>query len=159
MGRLSPPVDLLPMESAAETLDEPRGPAAVAAEPVPTLPLALMVSVALTAAVVLVLTLSLVPAPLIAPELSRLLHGMVLIKGLIGLAGGALVFWRLGRPIARPLAARYIASLCLSAAAVAWLWGLQLILLGGVLFYAGLVGLFLVARQDPLLSDVRRRQT
>jgi hypothetical protein len=36
------------------------------------------------------------PVAQMEPDLVRLLHGMVLIKGLIGLGAAGLVFWRLG---------------------------------------------------------------
>ncbi len=116
--------------------------------------LALMAGVPLTGVGALTLTLWLVPTPALEPDLLRLLHGMVLIKGLIALAAAALVYWRLGRPIARPLATGYIGALCLCAAALGWLWGLHLMLIGALCFYGGLASLYLVGRHDRLLSGV-----
>lgn len=77
---------------------------------------------------------------------------MVVIKGAMGIAAAALMCWRLGRPLAPGLAARYVVALCVSAGAVAWLWGLHLIPLGAGAFYLGLLGLYLAGRRDPLLS-------
>ena len=95
------------------------------------------------------------PARPLEPDLARLLHGMVLIKGLIGLAVAGLVWWRLGRPVADGLAAGYAGAVAISAAALGWLWGLHLIALGSIAFYAGLAALVLVARRDPLLGPKR----
>jgi hypothetical protein len=117
--------------------------------------LTLVLAVFVSAAALLALTLALSPLPQQEPDLVRLLRGMVLIKGAIGLAAAALVWWRLGRPIEHGLAVRYIAPLCLSAGAVAWLWGLHLIPLGSALFYLGLVGIYLGGRSDPLFTDPR----
>jgi hypothetical protein len=114
--------------------------------------LTLVLAIIATAAVVLAVTLSLAPAPQVEPDLMRLLRGMVLIKGLIALGAAALVWWRLGRPVEQGLATRYTAALSLSAGALAWLWGLHLVLLGSLFFYAGLIGLVLTGRRDPLLS-------
>ena len=105
-----------------------------------------------TAAIGLTLTLSVVPPPAVEPNLVRLLRGKVLIKALIALGAAALAWWRFGRPVEGKLALRYTAALCVSAAALAWLWGLHLMLLGSLFFYAGLAGVVLTARHDPLLS-------
>lgn len=86
------------------------------------------------------------------PELTRLLHGMVLIKGSIGLAIAGLVWWRIGRPLAESLAVRYGASMAITFGAVGWLWGLNLVALGSLVFYAGLAGTALAGRADPLFS-------
>ncbi|NEV64351.1 hypothetical protein [Thiorhodococcus minor] len=122
-----------------------------------TLRLRLILTPALAGAVALAITLALVPAPRMAPELVRLLHSMVLIKGLIAVGAAALVYWRLGRPLRSRLAWKYIACLALSAAALGWLWGLSWVPVGGALYWAGLIGLLLVARRDPLLADVTCR--
>lgn len=99
----------------------------------------------------LALSLALAPAPRAEPELVRLLRAMVLIKGLFALGATALLWWRLGRPIGPALATRYGLAVGLCAAALGWLWGLHLLLLGGLAFYAGLAGLLLATRGDPLL--------
>jgi hypothetical protein len=108
---------------------------------------------AIAAAALLGLVLALV-APITPrePELTRLMHGMVLIKGSIGLAIAGLVWWRMGRPLARSLAIRYGASMAIAFAAVGWLWGLNMVPLGSLVFYAGLAGVALTGRVDPLLT-------
>ena len=92
------------------------------------------------------------------PELARLLHGMVLIKALIGLAVAALVWWRMGRPLSGTLAMRYGVSLAVTFAAAGWLWGLTLVPLGSLVFYGGLGAVALSARRDPLLSRAHPNQ-
>ncbi len=83
---------------------------------------------------------------------------MVLIKGLIGLAVAALVWWRMGRPLSGTLAMRYGASLAVAFAAAGWLWGLTLVPLGSLVFYAGLGAVALAARRDPLFSRAHPNQ-
>ncbi|MBV5272749.1 MAG: hypothetical protein JZU52_03595 [Lamprocystis purpurea] len=148
MGRLS-----LPTELPETLLSRPPAVPEIRLDPaILANRLALMACVPLTGAGALILTLWLVPTPALEPDLLRLLHGMVLIKGLIASAAAALVYWRLGRPIARQLATGYIGALCLCAAALGWLWGLHLMLIGALFFYGGLAGLYLVGRHDRLLS-------
>lgn len=147
------------MNQPSTPLEIPAAKAAQAAEPhearTSRLRLALVLAVAISTAAVLALTLAFAPLPQREPDLVRLLRGMVLIKGAIGLTAAALVWWRFGRPLDPRLAARYIVALCLSAGAVAWLWGLHLILLGSALFYLGLLGVYLAGRRDPLFADRR----
>ena len=150
MGRLDLPIELLPSDTARTVATPLPSPTAVAPS-VLTNRLALATAMALTGLSVLGLTLWFAPKPLQPPELLQLLHGMVLIKGLIALVAAALVWWRFGRPIGQPQVVGYIGALCLSTAALAWLWGLALIPLGALCFYSGLAGLYLVARRDPLL--------
>ena len=144
------------MKPFASALERATAEAATLAQAAPIHPsrlrLGLVLIPGLTSALVLALTLALTPPPTQAPDLIRLLRGMVLIKGSIGLAAATLVWWRLGRPISAPLAARYVAAVAVSAGAVAWLWGLHLLALGSGVFYLGLLGLYLAARQDPLLG-------
>ena len=151
MGRLSLPPELLATapRRTIPLADMPPDAAALIQR------LVLATAVPLAGLAALALTLWLVPAPRAEPDLVRLLRGMVLIKGLIGLAAGALVYWRLGRPIAGPVATGYIGALCLSSAGLGWLWGLHLMLIGALLFYGGLVGIYLVARHDRLVSAAR----
>lgn len=114
--------------------------------------LGLALLVATAGAAGLALSLALAPtAPRAEPELVRLLRAMVLIKGLFALGAAALLWWRLGRPIGPALATRYGLAVGLCAAALGWLWGLHLLLLGSLAFYGGLAGLLLAARHDPLL--------
>ncbi|EGV19897.1 hypothetical protein ThimaDRAFT_0573 [Thiocapsa marina 5811] len=113
---------------------------------------ALVVAIAATAAVTAVVTAPFSAAGGMDTDLVRLLHAMVGIKGIIALAAAALVSWRFGHPIARPVAIGYGAAICVSAAALAWLWTLASIPLGSLCFYGGLAGLILVGRFDSGLS-------
>jgi hypothetical protein len=57
---------------------------------------ALVLAVGTAGLAVLALVLRFSHVPQMESDLVRLLHGMVLIKGLIGLGAAGLVFWRLG---------------------------------------------------------------
>ncbi|WP_325291638.1 hypothetical protein [Thiocapsa sp.] len=113
---------------------------------------ALVFAIAVTAAATAVVTAPFSAAGAMDPDLVRLLHAMVGIKGIIALAAAALVSWRLGHPIARPVALGYGAMICVSVAALAWLWTLASIPLGSLCFYGGLAGLIFVGRFDSGLS-------
>jgi hypothetical protein len=113
---------------------------------------ALLFAIAATAAVATIVTAPFSAAAGMDPDLVRLLHAMVGIKGIIALAAAALVYWRLGHPIARPVAVGYGTMICISVAALAWLWTLAGIPLGSLCFYGGLAGLILVGRFDSGLS-------
>jgi hypothetical protein len=113
---------------------------------------ALVVAIAATAAASAVVSAPFSAAAAMDPDLVRLLHAMVGIKGIIALAAAALVFWRLGHAIARPVAIGYGAMICVSVAALAWLWTLASVPLGSLCFYGGLAGLILVGRFDSGLS-------
>jgi hypothetical protein len=113
---------------------------------------ALLFSIAASAVATALIGAPFSAADAMDPDLVRLLRAMVGIKGVIALAGTALVFWRLGHPIARPVALGYGAMICVSVAALAWLWTLASIPLGSLCFYGGLAGLILVGRFDSGLS-------
>ncbi len=113
---------------------------------------ALVFAIAATAAATALVTAPFSTAAGMDPDLVRLLRAMVGIKGLIALAAAALLYWRLGHPIARPVAIGYGAMICVSVAALAWLWTLASIPLGSLCFYGGLAGLILVGRFDSGLS-------
>ena len=160
MGRLPPPAEVLQAQgdsAPAQPADALRVPSTPSVAEMWALRLRLLVTPVLAGAVALAITLALVPAPRMTPDLMRLLHGMVLIKGLIGVGAGALVYWRLGWPLSSGLAWRYVACLSLSAAALGWLWGLYWVPAGGALYWAGLIGLLLVAGRDPLFANVPPR--
>jgi hypothetical protein len=118
---------------------------------------ALLFAIAATAAAATIVTAPLSTADGMNPDLVRLLRAMVGIKGLIALAAAALLYWRLGHRISRPVAIGYGAMICVSVAALAWLWTLASIPLGSLCFYGGLAGLILVARVDSGLSTGLRR--
>ncbi|NEX23272.1 hypothetical protein G3480_23745 [Thiorhodococcus mannitoliphagus] len=161
MGLLPPPVEMLRAEGDP-TLADP-SPDAVLVSDAPSaakvwaLRLRLILTPVLAGTVALATTLALSSAPQMAADLVRLLHGMVLIKGLIGLGAGTLFYWRLGRPLSSGLAWRYVACLSLSAAALGWLWGLHWVPAGSALYWAGLIGLLLVGSRDPLFANLPRR--
>jgi hypothetical protein len=96
-------------------------------------------------------------AALMDPDLVRLLRAMVVIKGIIALAATGLVFWRLGHGIRTLVAIGYGTAVCVSVAALVWLWGLASIPVGSLLFYGGLVALILVGRFDSGLWVTRVR--
>lgn len=156
MGRLSPPT--APLDRVEHRLEiVRRRPACDAGTSFRHRPALVL---AVTATVFSVLTVELFwgpPAPAMEPELRRLLHGMVTIKGLLGLAAAAVAFWRLGGPIARPVAVGYITTVCVALGAVVWLWGLWAIPLGSLLFWSGLTGILLVARRDRWIGEMARR--
>ena len=114
---------------------------------------ALIVGITLATAVGLMLMLALAGPVQQVPELAQLLRGMVLIKGLMLAIGIAAAWWRLGTPTPRPFIVGYSTSLGLSAAALAWLWGLTLLPLGSTLFYGGLIAAFVIAQRDRQLFD------
>jgi hypothetical protein len=128
-----------------------------------TLPLlwrrALILVPALIGAAVLLLVLEVFASPGVDPDRLWLLHAMVLVKGLVWLAAARLIYWRLGEPVSRPLALGYSACLGVSAAALAWLWAIYFFALGAAVFWGGLFGILLVARHDPLVAEVKTKQT
>lgn len=108
--------------------------------------------------VVFAVTMLTLPPVEMEPELQRLLRGMVLIKGLFGLGALSLLLWRFGGPIDRSPARGYTAGICLAFAALAWLWGLTYIPVGGFLFWCGLGGILLTARSDRRIGEMIRRR-
>lgn len=82
-------------------------------------------------------------------ELAQLLHGMVFIKGLFLVVATALVTARLGRAVRRGVLLSYGLTLGIAAGGLGWLWGLDLLALGSLLFWGGLLGTFMVANRDP----------
>jgi hypothetical protein len=97
------------------------------------------------------------------PGLARVMHLMLAIKSLILAAAAVLVLWRLGSPVTAAASWTYGLGLGVSAAGLAWLWGLTTILVGVVLFYGGLLTVFLTATRDrqlfaALKTTVERRR-
>jgi hypothetical protein len=118
---------------------------------------ALGLAVAMTAAATATIAAPFSAAALMDPDLVRLLRAMVVIKGIIALAATGLVFWRLGHGIRTLVAIGYGTAVCVSVAALVWLWGLASIPVGSLLFYGGLVALILVGRFDSGLWVTRVR--
>ncbi len=97
------------------------------------------------------------------PGMVRVMHFMLLVKGLILSAATLLVLWRLGSPTGGPTALAYSLGLGVSASGLAWLWGLTMILVGVVLFYGGLLTVLWAATRDrqlfaALKAAVERRR-
>jgi hypothetical protein len=97
------------------------------------------------------------------PGLARVMHLMLAIKSLMLAAATVLVLWRLGSPVTAAASWTYSLGLGISAAGLAWLWGLTTILIGVVLFYGGLLMVLLTATRDrqlfaALKATLERRQ-
>jgi hypothetical protein len=116
----------------------------------------LVTTIGLTMAISAWFTREIGATPVREPELVRVLHAMVGIKGLIALAAAGLVLWRLGRPIKHVVAVGYAGAICVAFGAVVWLWGLANVPLGSLVFYGALMALILVARTD---SDLFHQHT
>lgn len=113
----------------------------------------LLGGIAVGALVGVLLTALLAGPVAMEPGLVRLLHGMVLVKGLLLAGATALVLRRLRGPVGASVLRGYAAGLGMSAGALAWLWGLSLLLFGSLLFYGGLIWTFITASRDPLLIN------
>ena len=68
------------------------------------------------------------------PELALLLRGMAALKGLLSVAAGGLVWWRLGQPVASRVAAAYIACVSALCASSLLIWNLSFIPVAALLF-------------------------
>jgi hypothetical protein len=82
------------------------------------------------------------------PALARLLRGMALIKGAIGMAAIALVLWRYGWPISRAAAVSYALGCAVLAGCSALIWQLTWIAPAAVLFHAGLIGMLILGWRE-----------
>ena len=91
-------------------------------------------------------------------ELAALLRGMAVIKGLLVVAAGGLVWWRLGQPASARVAVTYIASVGVLAASTVLIWQLAYIAAAAVLFHvAGLVWLVLALREGSQILRFERQ--
>ena len=90
------------------------------------------------------------------PALLRLLRGMVILKGIIGLGALALIFWRMGHPVQAGLWTAYMVAGVLVPVAVTWLWSLRMIPVGSLCFYCGLAILAAGAWRDRQFVSWRR---
>jgi hypothetical protein len=104
---------------------------------------------------VLAAVIELMPSPRMDPERLWLLHGMTIVKCVIGLVAARLIYWRLGQPITRPLAYGYSVCLAVCAIALGWLWAVYWFAVGAAFFWGGLFCILLVARVDPLIAAVK----
>ena len=82
------------------------------------------------------------------PELARLLRGMAVIKGGLVLLAMALLTWRLGQPLPSRLAAVYLGSVWLAAAASVLIWQLSFIGLAAVAFHGAELAFLAAAWMD-----------
>jgi hypothetical protein len=82
------------------------------------------------------------------PELTRLLRMMAVLKCLLGAGALFLVSLRFRFPIARPLAAAYIAAGAVMAAGPGVIWNMAHIWLGTALLHGGLAALFCLGWAD-----------
>lgn len=78
-------------------------------------------------------------AVLADPELARLLRGMAPLKGPMVVATIAILLWRFGHSIAPRIAATYVVSAGLMAAAAAMIWQLTALLPAAAACHAGLI--------------------
>ena len=81
-------------------------------------------------------------------ELATLLRGMGAIKGLLGIAAAAVVWWRLGQPVSVRVAVAYIACIGLLFAGTMLIWQLAFLSVASGLFHVGaFVGLVIAFRE------------
>lgn len=81
-----------------------------------------------------------------------LVRFMAFVKAVMVLAAAAIVAWRFGTAIARPLSATYIASVSLMALAPGLIWYEALLPLASGLFHSGLLLGLALAAGDGLLK-------
>lgn len=82
------------------------------------------------------------------PDLAKLLKGMAIIKTVILLAAGALIWWRLGSPIRPAFAVGYIMFGAIGVAGAALVWNMAGLALAPFLFDGGLLGFLILALRD-----------
>ena len=96
------------------------------------------------------------------PDLAKLLKGMAIIKTLILLAVGALIWWRLGSPIRPTFSAGYIIFGAIGVAGAALVWNMTGLGLAPFLFDGGLLGFLILALRDdngPWLRALTRARS
>jgi hypothetical protein len=136
----------IPAEPTQRALLAPPGPAGARSRSARLRLILLFSSLALFAAPVALLEPSLSWAD--DPELFRLLRGMAVLKGLMALAGLALVGWRVGRAIEARMAMAYILGACGLALASGLIWELQVIPVASTLFHGAILALLITAWRD-----------
>ena len=82
------------------------------------------------------------------PALARLLRGMALIKGVIALAVVAAVWWRVGRPVSKPVATGYLLGSWMLVGSTTLIWQLSWILLAAFLFHASALSMLLISWRE-----------
>jgi hypothetical protein len=94
------------------------------------------------------------PAPALARDsaLANLLRGMAALKALMALGVGAVVWWRLGRPIGAPLAMGYGAGVAVLCAGAVSIWQVSFIGPVAIAFHAALIALLVMALKDDAVA-------
>jgi hypothetical protein len=87
------------------------------------------------------------------PELTRLLRGMALIKGLIAAVVLMAVFWRLQFPATQLRVGAYIGACAAMVAGPFLVWDLAHIIAGAVLLHAGLMMAVLLGWRDETVAQ------
>ncbi len=132
-------------------LDRAHPPAPLAATPVarpaPALPRRILLWSALALAAAAGVVAGAAPAPA-DPELTALLRFMAAMKAGIALGAALLVDWRLRHPIRPFLAGAAVVAAATALAGPALMFGTVQMTLGGILHYAGLGALLLLAAVD-----------
>ena len=82
------------------------------------------------------------------PALARLLRGMAVIKAVIAIAAAGAVFWRVGLPVSRVVAASYVMAVWVTAGAAMLIWQLSHLPLAAALFHVGALSVLLVGWRD-----------
>lgn len=86
------------------------------------------------------------PAPADA-ELARLLQFMAVVKGAMSVGLGAVIAWRFAHPVSKGFALAYLIAGVMLFASPGIIWQ-QHVVLGAVLFHAGLVLVFVAGWRD-----------
>lgn len=108
---------------------------------------AVLVLSSLAVAVVAWLATVSLPQPMDA-ELATLLRGMAAIKGVLGVAAAALVWWRLGQPVSVRVAVAYIACIGLLVVGAVLIWQLAFLSVAAGLFHVGAFAGLVVAFRE-----------
>lgn len=90
-------------------------------------------------------------------ELTHLLRMMAVLKLVLALGAAFLVDWRLRQPVGPRAVAAYVAGAGMMAAGPGLIWGLAHLVLGAVLFHAGVAMLLVLACKDENLRVPRPR--
>jgi hypothetical protein len=85
--------------------------------------------------------------------LTRLMRFMAALKGLLALAAGAAVLWRLGAAIPLPWFGAYAVATAAMAAGPGLIWGMTHVALGALLLHGGLFATILLLWRDPMVGD------
>ena len=79
------------------------------------------------------------------PELATLLRGMAVLKGALLAVALAILTWRFGHPLPRPVAVGYVASAVAMSFATALIWQLSMLPFAAASFHVGLLACLAIA--------------